>query len=47
MTPHTAIAELARLRNLQDSALARGDTPTAIKLGRDITNLIKQMDGTR
>ena len=44
MTPHAAIAELARLRGLQDAALTRGDTPTAIKIGRDITNLIKRME---
>ena len=44
MTPHNAIAELARLRNLQDAALNRGDTPTAIKIGRDITNLTKRME---
>ena len=44
MTPHAAIAELARLRNLQDAALTRGDTPTAIKIGRDITNLTRRME---
>ena len=44
MTPTAAIAELARLRNLQDAALTRGDTPTAIKIGRDITNLTKRME---
>ena len=47
MTPHAAIAELARLRDLQDAALARGDTPTAIKLGRDITRLTKAMEAQR
>ena len=44
MTPHAAIAELARLRDLQDAALARGDTPLAIKIGRDITNLTRRME---
>ena len=47
MTPTAAIAELTRLRNLQDAALTRGDTPTAIKIGRDITNLTRQMENPR
>ena len=38
------IAELARLRNLQDAALTRGDTPKAIAIGRDITNLTRRME---
>ena len=47
MTPTAAIAELARLRDLQDAALNKGDTPEAIKIGRDITTLTKQMEGKR
>ena len=47
MTPHAAIAELARLRNLQDAALNRGDTPLAIQIGRGITNLTKRMEAQR
>ena len=44
MTLTAAIAELARLRNLQDAALQQGDTPEAIKIGRDITNLTRRME---
>ena len=38
------IAELARLRNLQDAALTRGDTPLALAIGREITSLTKRME---
>ena len=38
------IAALTRLRNLQDAALNKGDTPEAIKIGRDITNLTRRME---
>ena len=41
------IAELARLRNLQDAALTRGDTPLALAIGRDITKLTRQMENPR
>ena len=41
------IAALTRLRAMQDAALNRGDTPTAIKIGRDITNLTKRMEAQR
>ena len=41
------IAELARLRNAQDAALNKGDTPLALAIGRDITTLTKQMENPR
>ena len=47
MTPTAAIAELARLRNAQDAALTRGDTPKALAIGRDITKLTRQMENPR
>ena len=37
-------AWLLRLRAMQDAALTRGDTPEAIKIGRDITNLTRRME---
>ena len=38
------IAELARLRNAQDAALNKGDTPKALAIGREITSLTKRME---
>jgi len=46
MTAHEQIVELARLRHLQDAALTKGDTPEAIRLGRQIITLTKRMERT-
>ena len=40
-------AELKRLRSAQDAALNKGDTPEAIRIGRDITALTRQMENPR
>lgn len=46
MTAHEQIAELARLRALQDGALNRGDISEAMRLNREIITLTKRMERT-